>query len=74
MCRNLNRILQSSRLSRGVMWFKTDVSGLPIGPIIKNETVKEEGQFHPLRLDSLTFQDLTVKWSRNVRYKPPYAA
>lgn len=30
----------------GVMWFHTDVSGLPIGPIFKTQVVP-----HPLRWD-----------------------
>jgi hypothetical protein len=31
----LKRIIPSSGLLREVKWFKTDVSGLPIGPIFK---------------------------------------
>ena len=33
----LNRILPSAGLLRGVRWFKTDVSGLPIRPIFKGQ-------------------------------------
>jgi hypothetical protein len=35
------RILPSSGLLRGVMWFKTDVSGLPIGTIFKGQTPED---------------------------------
>jgi hypothetical protein len=33
----LKRILPSCRLLHGVRWFKTDVSGLHIGPIFKSQ-------------------------------------
>jgi hypothetical protein len=36
------RILPSPGLLRGVKWFKTDVSGLPIGHIFKVQTVNHK--------------------------------
>ena len=33
----IKRIIPSSVLLRGVRWFDTDVSGLPIGPIFKGQ-------------------------------------
>jgi hypothetical protein len=36
-------ILASSRLLRSVGWFRTDVSGLPIGPIFKDCLAVEDG-------------------------------
>jgi hypothetical protein len=38
---------QSSGLLRGVRWFETDVSALPIGPIFKGQAVKLLGQLNP---------------------------
>jgi hypothetical protein len=34
-----NVILPSSELLRGVRWFETDVSVLPVGPIFKGQAV-----------------------------------
>ena len=36
-------ILPSSELLRGVNWLKTDVSGLPVGPVFKDRIAQEEG-------------------------------
>jgi hypothetical protein len=38
----LSSILPSSGLLRGVRWFETDVSGLPVGPIFKGQAVQEK--------------------------------
>jgi hypothetical protein len=38
----LKLIPPSSGLLRGVRWFKTDVLGLPISPIYKDQTVQEQ--------------------------------
>ena len=40
----LNRILQTSGLLRGLWWFETDVSELPIGPIFKGQAAQEDGR------------------------------
>ena len=37
-------ILPSSGLLRGISLFKTDVSELPIGPILKGQAVQVEGE------------------------------
>jgi hypothetical protein len=46
----LNWILPSLGLLRGVRWFKTDVSGLSIGPILKGKLSKK---LDPLRCTRL---------------------
>jgi hypothetical protein len=53
----LKRIPRTSGLLRGVKWFETDVSGLPIGLIFKCQTVHEEVSF--FILDSLILEDGT---------------
>jgi hypothetical protein len=51
---HLNWILPSSGLLRGVMWFETDVSGLPICPILKGQGVQEEAwAAWPMKMGSL---------------------
>ena len=54
----LKWIILSSGLLHGLRWFKTDVSVLPIRPVI---------------LDSLVLEDGTDRWFRNVRFKTRYA-
>jgi hypothetical protein len=56
-------LLPSSGLLRGVRWFDTDVSGLPVGPVFK-----------AFFFDILTFEDGTDQYSRKVGFRPPYAA
>jgi hypothetical protein len=60
--------MPSSGLSRGVTWFKTDVSGLPISPIFKDQTVK------PSSLTVWHLEDGTDRQYQNVGFKPTYAA
>jgi hypothetical protein len=50
-----NQILEITRISssallRGVRWFKTDVSGLPIYPIFKGQAIQEEASLLKMRL------------------------
>ena len=49
-------ILSSSGLLRGVRWFETDVSGLPIGSIFKIQDIFLE-QLYPWRWDFLKPRD-----------------
>ena len=37
----VNRILPSSAFLRGIRWFQTNVSGLPIRPTFKGQAVQE---------------------------------
>ena len=43
----LDRILPSSGMLRGVRWFETDVSGLPMGLIFKGQVVLHLAQLDP---------------------------
>jgi hypothetical protein len=45
------RILSSSRLLRGVVWFKSDVLVIHIDPIFKGQAVQGEGRLDPCRWD-----------------------
>jgi hypothetical protein len=62
---DLNPSIPSSGLLRGLRWFETDVFGLPICPISRG---------HCPRSSSLTLEDGTDRYSRNVCFKSPYAA
>jgi hypothetical protein len=62
-----NRICPFSGLVRGVKWFETDVSGLFVGLIFKGQALPQKG-------NSLTLEDGTNRYSRNVGFKPPYVA
>jgi hypothetical protein len=55
-------------LLRGVNWFKTDVSGLPMGPIFKGQTVQEEAwTVWPLKMGPIGSPETSG-------FKPTYAA
>jgi hypothetical protein len=66
-CNIIRLILPSSGLLGGVVWFDYDVSGLPIGPLFKGQTLQ-------VVVNSLTLQSRTDKYSRNVGTKSPYTA
>jgi hypothetical protein len=63
-------ILPSSGMLRSAGWFRTDVSGLRIGPIFKGQYVQILFSF----LDILTLEDGTDTKSGNVDAKQTYAA
>ena len=56
-------ILQSSGLLRGVRWFETDVSGLPIGPIFGCQT-----EMHFLKLFFSGNKILKFSWFQTVMH------
>ena len=66
-------IFLSSGLLRGVQWFQKDVSGLPIGPIIKGQTWAAQGglettfrDYPSAHLQRSSFMRLKVVWHRRL--------